>query len=105
MGNQEPVALSLAERLERRRLTRWVHATGETPRASGYVIDQDCAEAAAELRRLHELNQELLESLKDAADAIEHWGAYAPDYFKTKHDLQADIDRARDIIAKAEGKV
>jgi hypothetical protein len=57
-------ALRLAERLERRRLTRWVHATGETPRASGYVVDQDCAEAAAELRRLHALNAELLEALK-----------------------------------------
>jgi len=47
-------------------------------------------------------DKELLEALKDAADAIEHWGAYAPDYFKTKHDLQADIDRARDVIAKVE---
>ena len=28
-------------------------------------------EAAAELRRLHEVNQELLEALKEAADALE----------------------------------
>jgi len=53
------LALRLAERLERRRLTRWVHATGETPRASGYVVDQDCAEGAAELRRLHAENERL----------------------------------------------
>jgi hypothetical protein len=45
---------------------------------------------------------ELLEALKDAADAIEHWGAYVPDYFQSKHDLKADIDRARDTIAKVE---
>jgi hypothetical protein len=58
MTDQER-ALRLAERLERRRLTRWVHATGETPQASGYVVDQDCAEAAAELRRLHAENERL----------------------------------------------
>jgi hypothetical protein len=87
--SEQPTALRLADEL--------ADYTGFT------VTGMD--QAAAELRRLHELNQELLESLKDAADAIEHWGAYAPDYFKTKHDLQADIDRARDIIAKAEGKV
>jgi hypothetical protein len=48
--------------------------------------------------------QDLLEALKDAADAIEHWGSYVDNYFKIKHDLQGDIDRARDAIAKAEGK-
>jgi len=47
-------------------------------------------------------DKELLSALKDAADAIEHWGAYVPDYFQSKHDLQADIDRARGVIAKAE---
>jgi hypothetical protein len=47
---------------------------------------------------------ELLEALKDAADAIEHWGAYVPEYFQSKHDLEADIDRARDVIAKVEGQ-
>jgi hypothetical protein len=31
----------------------------------------DLLEAAAELRRLHEVNQELLEALKEAADALE----------------------------------
>ena len=81
----QPEALRLAERLERRRLTRWVHATGETPRASGYMVDQDCAEAAAELRRLHAVNQELLEALK-------------------YHQEQTrPIERTRATIAKAEG--
>jgi hypothetical protein len=47
-------------------------------------------------------DKELLEALKDAADAIEHWGAYVPDYFQSKHDLEADIDRARGVVAKVE---
>ena len=57
-----------------------------------------------EMRRLYQVNQELLSALKDAADAVEHWGAYVPDYFQSKHDLEADIDRARDVIAKVEGE-
>ena len=48
----KPEALRAAEFLERRA------SYGDT-------------EAAAELRRLHEVNQELLEALKEAADALE----------------------------------
>ena len=51
------------------------------------------------------LNQELLHALKDATDAIEHWGAYASDYFQQKWDLQSDINAARAAIARAEGQV
>ena len=86
---EQPTALRLADEL--------ADYTGFT------VMGMD--QAAAELRRLHELNQELLEALKDAADAVEQWGAYASDYFQSKHDLPGDIKAARDIIAKAEGKV
>jgi hypothetical protein len=88
--SEQPEALRLADRLERRRLTHWVHATGETPRASGYVVDQDCAEAAAELRRLHAVNQELMEALKVLLPGAESMGW--------------DTDKARAAIAKAEGQ-
>ncbi len=71
MSDEKALALRMADVLEKRRLTRWVHSTGETPRASGYVVDEDCAQAAAELRRLHEVNAELLEALEDAAEAFE----------------------------------
>jgi len=64
-----------------------------------------CDEAAAELRRLHAVNAELLQALKDATDAIEHWGTYASDYFQKKWDLQSDISAARAAIARAEEKV
>jgi hypothetical protein len=66
-----------------------------------YFPTRDEAEANA---RLIAAAPELLEALKDAADAIEHWGAYVPEYFQSKHDLEADIDRARDTIAKVEGR-
>jgi hypothetical protein len=61
--------------------------------------------AAAELRRLHAVNAELLQALKHATDAIEHWGTYATDYFQKKWDLQSDITAARAAIARAEGQV
>jgi hypothetical protein len=62
------------------------------------------SQATMELRRLHALNGELLEALKDATDAIEHWGTYATDYFQKKWDLQSDINAARAAIARAEGE-
>lgn len=49
------------------------------------------AEARAEIARLRN-------ELNEAADSIESWGAYASDYFKDKHDLDADIKRFRDAV-------
>jgi hypothetical protein len=48
------------------------------------------------------VNADLLQALKDATDAIEHWGAYASDFFQQKWDLQSDINAARAAIARAE---
>lgn len=48
---------------------------------------------------------ELLETLKDATDAIEHWGSYSSEYFQQKWDLHSDINAARAAIARAEGKI
>jgi len=66
MTDKQPEALRLADALDERRVTRWVHATGDTPRAAGYAVDVECAQAAAELRRLHEVNAELVEAIKAA---------------------------------------
>jgi hypothetical protein len=105
-------ALRLADRLEKRRLTRWVHATGETPRASGYVVDQDCAEAAAELRRLHAVNQELLEALllmvathDEPAGFVGKYGRALDEAInKQQQKIDARLLKARVAIAKAEEK-
>jgi tetratricopeptide (TPR) repeat protein len=81
------------------------------------AIDQR-NEAVAELRRLHAENVllherhhfdngvlcELLQALKEATDAIEHWGSYSSDYFQQKWDLQSDINAARAAIARTEGQ-
>ena len=42
--------LALAQRLSERRMRCWIHATGEMPKADGYIDDADCTAAAAVLR-------------------------------------------------------
>ena len=75
--SEQPEALRLADVLEKHRLTRWVHSTGKTPRASGYVVDKDCAQAAVELRRLHEETRKLKTVMVAAAEEIsKHWEAH-----------------------------
>ena len=76
----QPEALRLAERLERYDATR-----------SGYA--KHCSLAAAELRRLHEVNEELLVALKALVEAD------APDYIKS-----SIWEQARAAIAKGEQK-
>jgi hypothetical protein len=61
-------------------------------------------EAAAELRRMEAVIQQLLEALEEAADDIEAWGAYASGYFQTKHDLLGAVNKARAAIAAAKGE-
>ena len=42
----------IVERLRTRQVTNWMHATGQTPRASGKRTDPLCAAAADEIERL-----------------------------------------------------
>lgn len=42
----------IVKRLRERRVTRWVHNTGETPHAEGYSTDAECQDAADEIERL-----------------------------------------------------
>ena len=56
--SEQPEALRLADALDTRVVPRWIHSTGQTPQQSGYAVDAECVQAAAELRRLHALLQE-----------------------------------------------
>jgi hypothetical protein len=85
----QPEALRLADELEQ---------------SPGYDFNKMYCESAAELRRLYSVNADLSQALKDATNAIEHWGSYSSDYFQQKWDLQSDINAARAAIARAEGK-
>jgi len=74
MTNTKPEALRLAEWLE----------------TSPYHHDKI---VAAELRRLHEVNAELLEALKDVMDRL-----------VDKNEMDESAINARAVIAKAEGE-
>jgi len=132
MSDEKALALRLAEVLEKRRLTRWVHSTGETPRASGYVVDQECTQAAAELRRLYAEIERLtaawhcqhVRKVEERAEAklwFEHaqklhavnaellealWGMvtsfHAVEWMEPH--MRESADKARAAIDKAEGK-
>ena len=80
--SNKPEALRLAEHLERFR---------------SFPDDQD---AAAELRRLHEVNHELLEALRGmlALDEEHHQRGHCDD------DVCAEVLKARAAIAKATGE-
>ena len=84
MVNEQPEALRLADELD-------LYATGDSHQRS---IEQ----AAAELRRLHESNQELVEALRVAALAIHEYRTQG-----APHAYWDDVEyQAAEAIAKAE---
>ena len=86
--NTQPEALRLAEILEGDYCPDWFYEQG---------VD----EAAAELRRLHALNAELLEALKlNYAELSSKWTPY----IRANAAEVAAMKSARDAIAKAEGR-
>ncbi|MDV7395029.1 hypothetical protein RZS08_26830 [Arthrospira platensis SPKY1] len=59
-----------------------------------------------ELERLrqssNEANSELLDTLKHARELVAEWGAYASDYFQTKHGLALDLKQLDAVIQRWE---
>ena len=95
MSNKQPEALRLADELDR---------------VYGYP---DTNAAATELRRQHELNQELLEALKAAETRMRHMDKTIDWEFgdcRTEDEMEADnawsaeVYNARAAIAKATGE-
>ena len=84
-----PLALRLADEL--------AMLTG-TPR-SKYTTAQH---AAAELRRLHEANAELLGTLKHARDLVAEWGSCASAYEQEKYGLALDLKQLDAAIQRGE---
>ena len=61
--------------------------------------------AAAELRRLHALNQELLIRLKEARELVNDWGESASYDEQVRYGLSADLSMLDAAIAKAQGAI
>jgi hypothetical protein len=56
-----------------------------------------CETLQAEIDRLRE-------ALEAAREDVAHWGNYASDYFKEKHDLDGDLARIDATLAKEAGQ-
>lgn len=62
-----------------------------------------CIGCDEELKRVTKQRDELLEALKDAREMVSDWAGYASPYFQEKHDIDGDLKKLDDAIAKAEG--
>ena len=85
MKTEQPEALRLADELD-------------TEFTQGRVSNHSGRKAAAELRRLHEVNQELLEALKLAEESI---GSFVSDHGWSQRDMDI-FDTVIAAIAKGE---
>ena len=67
--------------------------------------DADFISAAnpAAILALIQQRDELMEALKDAREMVSDWAGYASPYFQEKHDIDGDLKKLDDAIAKAEG--
>jgi hypothetical protein len=50
----------------------------------------------ADLEKMVDALEKAATHLREAAEVVADWGAYADDYFKNKHNLQADIKLCKD---------
>ncbi len=60
------------------------------------------ANPAAILALIHQ-RDELMEVLKDAREMVSDWAGYASPYFQEKHDIDGDLEKLDDAIARMEG--
>jgi len=61
-----------------------------------------CIGCDEELKRVTKQRDELLEALKDAREMVSDWAGYASPYFQEKHDIDGDLKKLDDAIAKVE---
>lgn len=53
-----------------------------------------------EVRRLRELNDEAIQRLRNACEAIEDLGVYVDEYWKEKHNYYSDLAKITEFLAR-----
>ena len=61
------------------------------------------AASPAVVLELIQQRDELLAALKDAREMVSDWAGYASPYFQEKHDIDGDLKKLDDAIARMEG--
>ena len=67
-----------------------------------HVVFRSAANPAAVLELIRQ-RDELMEALKDAREMVSDWAGYASPYFQEKHDIDGDLKKLDDAIARMEG--
>lgn len=82
--------------------THWIGEQDAAWQAWMYVHEQTVEPLNAEIARLKAECEGLRESLTNAADEVESWGAYASDYFQQKYDLAGTVLKIRQAAMSKE---
>ena len=75
---------------------------GSDSNASWWDAFHRAANPAAVLELIRQ-RDELMEALKDAREMVSDWAGYASPYFREKHDIDGDLKKLDDAIARMEG--
>ena len=75
---------------------------GSDSNASWWDAFHRAANPAAVLELIRQ-RDELVEALKDAREMVSDWAGYASPYFQEKHDIDGDLKKLDDAIARMEG--
>ncbi len=76
---------------------RQQRATGRASRQRRWsrrkALRQAIQSQAARIAELGAGLSAAIQALEEAEEDVEHWGGYASEYFRDKHDLDGDLDR------------
>ena len=75
---------------------------GSDSNASWWDAFHRAANPAAVLELIRQ-RDELVEALKDAREMVSDWAGYASPYFQEKYDIDGDLKKLDDAIARMEG--
>lgn len=75
---------------------------GSDSSASWWDSFHRAANPAAVLELIRQ-RDELLAAMKDAREMVSDWAGYASPYFQEKHDIDGDLKKLDDAIARMEG--
>lgn len=84
----------------------WPHLNDAATELRRLSVESEMRRALAQdsmqkLRALDASHQRLLGALEQAKNDLEEWGGYVPDYFKNKHNFDADLEAISAAIKQA----
>lgn len=94
----------ITERLRARRVTRWVHATGQAPQASGYSVDAECQEAADAIESRDATIAELRSAFETATRQLGEWAEAMRKTVDERDKLRAQVEALQQKAKRCGGE-